>query len=164
MARNALAVIFALALAKALVTAADDPSWWLKANTLEIERILRTVQAVAVAALAGVCLLYAIPFRKNLRGILLGYGLFVGVLAVCLTFVPTQGHDFWWYAYSACYPVALAIWLVHLWSYTENWVPAPTDSSAGADGGSGNAYQRTAAATRRRLQTARGDLVKAVRS
>jgi hypothetical protein len=165
MARNALAVIFALALAKALVTAADKPGWWLQANTLEIERVLRTVQAVAVAALAGVCLLYAIPFRKNLRGILLGYGLFVGVLAVCLTFVPTQGHNFWWYAYSACYPVALAVWLIHLWSYTdtENCVPAPTDNFAAGDGGSGNAYQQTATATRRRLQTARGDLVKAVR-
>ena len=164
MARNALAVIFALALAKALVTAADDPRWWLQANTLEIERVLRTVQAVAVAALAGICLLYAIPFRKNLRGILLGYGLFVGVLAVCLTFVPMYGRNFWWYAYSACYPVALSVWLIHLVARTGRAPDSDGAANARADDGSRNAYQQTATATQRRLQTARGDLAKAVRS
>jgi len=164
MARNALALIFVLALAKALVVAANDPRWWVEANRLEIERVLRTVQAIAVAALAAVCLIYAIPFGKNLRGILLGYGLYVGVLSVCLTFVPVQGHNFWWYASSTCYPVALAIWLTHLWSYQESLAPGSTDNYSGSHSDSDGDYQETASATRRRLQTARGDLVKVVRS
>jgi len=164
MARNALGVIFVLALMKALVVAANQPGWWVKANTLEIERVLRTVQAIAVAALAAVCLIYAIPFGKNLRGILLGYGLYVGVFSVCLTFVPVHGHNFWWYASSTCYPVALAIWLTHLWSYQESLAPGSTDKYSGSRSDSCGDYQETATATRRRLQTARGDLVKVVRS
>ena len=164
MARNALGVIFALAVAKALVLAGNQPGWWVTANTLEIERVLRTVQAIAVTSLSAVCLIYAIPFGKDLRGILLGYGLYVGVLSLCLTFVPMHGHNFWWYAYSTCYPLALAIWLTHLWSYQESLASGSTESYSGKDSDSGGGYQETAIATRGRLQTARGDLVKVVRS
>jgi hypothetical protein len=158
MARNALAFVFVLALVKGLAAAANDPRWWLEAGTLEIERTLRTVQAIAIVALVSLFLLYSIPFRTNLRGILLGYGSFVGLRVVCLTFVPAAGEDFWFYAYSASYPAVLGIWLAHLWSCNE--VP----DSAPATGRLENDYQRIAAATRRRLLAARGQLAKAVRS
>ena len=163
MTRNALALIFSLAFAKALVVAANDPRWWVQANTLEIERVLRTVQVIAVTALAAVCVIYAIPLGKNLRGILLGYGIYVGVFTLCLTFVPQQGHNFWWYASSSCYPVVLGIWLTHLWSPSENLAPGASNKP-GNDSISGSDYEETATATRRRLQAARGDLVKVVRS
>jgi hypothetical protein len=156
MARNVLASVFVLALAKALTTAAGDPRWWLEASTLEIERTLRTVQAIAIVALVALFLFYSISFGRNLRGILLGYGLFIGLRVICLAFVSSEGRDFWFYAYSASYPAALGIWLAHLWSYSE--VPGPTVGRLEKD------YQTVAAATRRRLQTARGQLAKAVRS
>jgi hypothetical protein len=158
MARTVLAFIFALALAKAITNAWIDPRWWLQASTLEIERALRAVGALSIFALIALFLFYAIPFGKNLRGILLGYGLFIAVRLITLVFVSEQGKDFWFYAYSASYPVALCIWLGHLWSYNES--PA-AESLAGrleAD------YQRVAAATLRRLQSARGQLARAVRS
>jgi hypothetical protein len=158
MARRVLAFIFSLAVAKAIANAWSDPRWWLQASTLEIERALRAVEAIAIFALVALFLFYAIPFGKNLRGILLGYGLFIAVRLICLVFVPEQGKDFWFYAYSASYPLALCIWLVHLWSYSE--VPGEEHSGSELE----TDYQRLASATLRRLQAARGQLAKAVRS
>ena len=158
MARNVLACVFVLALVKALITAAGDPRWWLEASALEIERTLRTVQAIAIVALVALFLFYSIFFGRNLRGILLGYGLFIGLRVICLAFVTPGRRDFWFYAYSASYPAALGIWLAHLWSYSEGPARGPTAVRLEHD------YQTVAAATRRRLQVARGHLAKAVRS
>jgi hypothetical protein len=149
---------FAVALAKAIASTWSDPRWWLEANTLEIERALRTMQALAIVALVVLFLFYSISFGKNLRGILLGYGLFIGVRLISLIFVPAEGKDFWFYAYSAAFPAALSIWLAHLWSYSESPALQPSAARLESD------YQRVAAATRRRLQTVRGQLAKAVRS
>jgi hypothetical protein len=157
MARNALGLIFVLAATKGLVAAASNSGWWLQTNTLELARSIRTVQAFAIVGFALVLLMYSIPFGKNLRGILFGYGLYVSVLAVTLTLVPDVGHGFWFYALSASYLIALVTWLVHLWSYQENPAAGPTSVSGG--GG----YTLDAAATRRRLESARGELVRTVR-
>jgi len=158
MARSVLALVFALALAKGIANAWGDHGWWLAVNTREIERVLRTMQAAAILGLFSLFLLYAIPFAKNLRGILLGYGSFVAVRVISLQFVPERQRDFWAYAYSASYLLALGIWVAHLWAYSESPVPKPATARLEND------YQRLAAATRRRLEAARGQVVKAVRS
>jgi len=156
MARNALALVFVTALAKGLASATAASTGWLTASTaLEIERALRTVQAATILALVALFLLYSIPFGRNLRGILLGYGLFVAERVICLAFVSQRTRDFWFYAYSASYVTALSFWLVHLWSYQP--IPQP---KASLD----LEYQRIAAGTRRRLQETRGYLRKVVRS
>jgi hypothetical protein len=157
MARNALAFIFVLAIAKGLASAPGMPISHLRSTVLEMERALRTVQAAAILALVILFLVYSIPFGKNLRGILLGYGLFIGERVICLAFVSQQDHDFWFYAYSGSYIAALGLWLGHLWSYQPS--PQPNVSVELE-----NDYQRIAAATQRRFQEARGQLRKAVRS
>ena len=86
MARILLTVLFVIALAKALVDASSDPRWWAEATTIDIERAMRTVQAAAILALAALFLVYNIPFGRNLKGILLGYGLFIGVSVIWFTF------------------------------------------------------------------------------
>jgi hypothetical protein len=155
MARALLAGVFFLALLKGVISAAGNPEWWLRANTLGIEEALRTVQGIGILALTSVFLFYAIPFGKNLRGVLLGYGLFVSTRVISLMFVSAVGHGFWFYAYSASYPVVLGLWIVFLWSPSE--VPER--------GGMGlrleNDYQRVAAATQRRLADARRYLTRA---
>lgn len=156
LARNVLALVFALAVAKGLANAWNDPRWWVEANTLEIERALRIVQAVSIAALVGLFLSYSISFGRNVRGILLGYGLFIGMRIICLSFVSIQAHNFWFYAYSGCYLLVLCLWLVHLWSFS---AVQQQQTSVRLE----EDYQTLAAATRRRLQGARGYLVKAVR-
>lgn len=156
MARNALALVFALAIAIGVAQAWTDPRWWMEAATTDIEGALRAVEALAIAALAALFLFYSIPFGRNLRGILLGYGLFVGMRVISLTFVSNGRRDFWYYAYSGSYFVALVIWSGHLWSYCASPQPKAV-SQIEQD------YQTLAAATHRRLQDARGYLARAVR-
>jgi hypothetical protein len=157
MARNALAFVFLTALAKGLLNAPVSAARWQASSTaLEMERALRAVQAAAILALVLLFLLYSIPFGRNLRGILLGYGLFTGERVICLTFVSLQTHDFWFYAYSASYIGALSLWLGHLWSYEPS--PAPKASVELE-----HEYRTIATATRRRLQEMRGYVRKVVR-
>jgi hypothetical protein len=155
MARALLAGVFFLALLKGIVSATGNPDWWLKANTLEIERAVRTVQAIGILALTSIFLFYAIPFGRNLRGVLLGYGLFVGSRVISLMFVSAVGHGFWFYAYSASYPVVLGLWIVFLWTPSE--VPERRGMGLRLE----NDYQRVAAATQRRLADARRYLTRA---
>jgi hypothetical protein len=156
MARNALAFVFLTAVAKGLATVWATGGWELQSTAFQIERALRTVQAAAILALVALFLVYSIPFGRNLRGILLGYGLFIGQRVICLTFMPPQGHHFWFYAYSAGYLVTLVVWLAHLWSYEASPV-ASNDVPRDLE------YQSIAAATQRRLRAMRASVRKAVR-
>ena len=158
MARNVLTLVFMLAVAKGIANAWDSGMWWLEGNTRAIEQMVRTVEFAAILAIVCVFLLYSIPVSRNLRGILIGYGSFVGIRVLSLPFVPRQGQDFWSYIYSGCYLVALSVWLVMLWSYSESPSPDRMVDQLEID------YQRAVAATRRRLEAARGQLAKAARS
>ena len=157
MARKILLFLFVLALAKAAAALWSDPHLLAEATPLQAERALRTVQAISIVALVTVFASYSIPFGKNLRGILLGYGLFIGERVICLTFMPPKGHHFWFYAYFASYLAALSLWLGHLWSYQP--IPEPSTTVQLE-----REYQTIATATRGRLRETRGYLRKAVRS
>jgi hypothetical protein len=156
MARKILMFLFALAVAKAGAALWSDPHVLMQTTPLQIERALRTVQAISILAMVAVFASYSIPFGKNLRGILLGYGLFIGERVICLAFIPSQGHHFWFYAYSACYVVALSLWLGHLWSYEA--IPKATASVQLEQ-----EYQTIAEGTLRRLEAMRIYVRKAVR-
>ena len=157
MARNALVFVFLTAVAKGLADVATSGTWQPASTALQMERALRTVQAAAILALVTLFLVYSIPFGRNLRGILLGYGLFIGQRVIVLTFMPPQGHHFWFYAYSSVYVVTLVVWLVHLWAYE----PSPEPSTAVP---LEREYQTIAAATQRRLHAVRVYVRKSVRS
>jgi hypothetical protein len=155
MAQNVLLFLFVLALTKCGAALWGDPHLLNDTTPLQMERALRTVQAIAIVALLTVFVSYSIPFGRNLRGILLGYGLFIGERVICLTFVSAAGEDFWFYAYSASYLVALSLWLGHLWSFQA--IPEAERAQLEPE------YQMIAKATQRRLQEARGQLRKVVR-
>ena len=155
--RNALAFVFAMAFAKGLANGVHVHQVWTEEAALNFERIVRTVQGISITALVALFLAYAIPFGRNLRGILFGYSLFVAQRIICLAFIRPVGHDFWFYAYSASYIVVLGLWLAHLWSYHP--VPeAQTRLVLERD------YQVLAAATLRRFRETAGFVRKAVRS
>lgn len=160
LARNLLGFVFVLASTKALVGVWNDPQWWLIFTTMDLERVLRIVQALAIAALMVLFFFYSIPFGRNLRGVLLGYGLFIAESVIWLTLVPYAGekfHQFWYHVHPASYFAVLGVWLVHLWSY----LPSPEPKRAVR---LEEQYQRVAAATAQRLREARGYLAKVVRS
>jgi hypothetical protein len=160
MARALLSVLFMIAVVKTVVTLMNVPDWWFNAKPAQVEGVLRVCQLLAILALTLLFLFYSIPFGKNLRGILLGYGFFVSWSVVCLALVAAgvaKADSFWSYTYPISYVLSVVVWTVHLWSYQPNPVPdraIPLEQE----------YQRVAAATQRRLHTARGYLAKAVGS
>ena len=152
MARNLLWIIFVLAATKVLVDAWNDPHWWPLATSTDIVFPLRVVQAASIAGLVVLFGIYKIPFGKNLRGIVTGYGLFVGLNVTVFAFLSVQGERFfafWSYAQSLAYLLVLGFWGAQLWTYQ----PAPEPS---APVQLEQEYQKVAAATRRRLQDVRG--------
>ena len=157
MARNVLGFLFAMVVARVIAAFWGDDLINPQTTMLDVERALRTFQAIAIGALVALFVFYSIPFGRNLRGILLGYSVFIAERVIALTFVPATGRDFWYYAYSASYPLVLVIWAAHLWSYQ----PLP---EARRSPQLEREYQMVAAATQRRLQEARGYLRKVVRS
>jgi len=156
LARNLLAIGFVLACTNAVVAASNDAHRWI-ATCVNLERDVRMVQAVTILALVALFLLYAIPFGRNLRGILIGYGLFVALSVIQLAFVSVMGNmssKILSYLHPVSYAIALSVWVGHLWSYRSNPEPQKTVALE-------QQYARVAAATRYRLREARGYLEKA---
>ena len=152
MARNILAFVFVLAFTKAFVDAWNDPRWRPAASTMELERNARIVQLLALAALVALFRFYRVPFGRNLRGMVLGYGFYVAARIPQLTFAASEGGRFvafWGYLAPVSYDAALLLLVVHLWSYEPQPTPARTVLLE-------QHYQQIAAATRQRLDEARG--------
>ncbi len=158
MARNVLSFMFALALAKAFVDTSNDPRWWLIATNYDLERALRTVQALAVAAVAILFVSYSIPFGRNLRGILLGYGLFVATSVIQLTFVVDSGSGF--QQFWSISILLRILWFLGLGHASVVVCPSPEPRKAVQ---LEQQYQMLAAATNQRLREMRGYLAKTVR-
>jgi hypothetical protein len=157
MARKLLLFVFSVSTAKALLSAASHPGWWAQVTVNEIEQVLRVVQALAILAIVVLFLFYGIPFGRNLGGILLGYGLFIAGTLAWLTLFDSgsdEFRNFWFYLNPALYGIALGVWALHLWSHS----PEP-----GRPERLEHDYQRVAAATRLRLDAARGHLAKVAR-
>jgi len=160
MARATLTVLFLIAMVKTVVKTISVPEWWRNTTPAQVEGLLRVCQLLAILSLVVLFFFYAIPFGKNLRGILIGYGLFIGWSVVCLALVASgvaKSNSLWSYTFSLSYLISLVVWAMHLWSYQPNPVPDrafPLEQE----------YQRVAAATQRRLHSARGYLTKAVGS
>jgi hypothetical protein len=160
MARALLAVLFAVAAIKTIIKTLNVPEWWRNATPAQVEGLLRVCELLAILALTVLFLSYSVQFGKNLRGILMGYGFFVSWSVICLALVAARvatATTFWSYTFPLSYLLSLSVWTMHLWSYQPNLVPdraIPLEQE----------YQRVAAATQRRLHTARGYLAKAVGS
>ena len=159
MARNALSAIFVVVVSKTFLNALTDPVWSPARTTAELERNLRTVQAMLLLTIVGLLAYYAIPTGRNLKGMILGYGFFIGASIVNLTLISHLGDQFqpWWqYLPAMTYSVTLLIWCFTLWSYQAN--PQP-ESEVGID----RDYELLAARTNRLLMQMRALLVRAIR-
>jgi hypothetical protein len=159
MARNVLGFLFTLAITRVFVKAWNSPSWIPGRTTLETERDLRIVQLGLLVGLVALFASYAIPLGRNLKGMIYGYGLFITASVVHLTLRDYLGDGFqrsWQYIQPICYLLVLLVWCVSLWSYAP--IPEPTtEPRLEAD------YESLRAGTRRRVHSARGYLLKAMR-
>jgi hypothetical protein len=154
MARNVLLFVFVLIFAKSLVSASYGAIWWPAQTTVELERNLRIVQACALVALLALLVLYAIPVGRALKGILLGYGLFVAVSVIQLTLTSYFGNvvqRLWFYVQPLSYLLVLGIWVKALWTYQASPETAGKIKLE-------HDYQALITATTRRMQRARRSL------
>ncbi len=123
MAKNALWAIFVAVVSMAFLNALTGPIWSAARTTAELERNLRTVQAILLFTIVGVLAYYAIPAGRNLKGMVLGYGFFIGASVINLTLRSYLGDGFqpWWqYLPALTYSATLLIWCSTLWSYQPN--------------------------------------------
>ena len=159
MAQNVLPFFFVLSFSRVFVKAWNSHKWLPGATSLETERDLRIVQAALLASLITLLAYYAVPMGRNLKGMILGYGFFLGTSVIHLTVRDYLGVTFqhaWAYIQPIAYLVVLAIWLVALWFYA----PAPepeVESRLEAN------YQALLAGTRRQLSAARTSLARTMR-
>jgi hypothetical protein len=119
MARYLLLIVFGAIFARALTNSSAGMFAWLAENSLQLERNLRIVQALAILSLVSLFAWYAIPFGRNLKGILIGYSLFIvmRVLQLVLWYYSwDQIKSVWTNAEAVSFLVVLGIWASTLWS------------------------------------------------
>ncbi|MHB8410795.1 MAG: hypothetical protein ACYDDI_02485 [Candidatus Acidiferrales bacterium] len=129
-------------------------------STVGLEGDLRTVQAVMLVALLGIFMAYQIPIERNLRGIILGYSLFVGFSVIDLTIVLKHANRYGPLMRKLepiSYLVCLAIWASALWSLA----PEP---ECEATGDIEKDYELIFHQTKAKVLRARAYLVRTVRS
>ena len=160
MARNVIAFLFIFSVSRLLVKAWNSPNWIPGRTTLETERDLRMVQMALLVGLIAMLSYYAIPLRRNLKGIMYGFTGFVSMTVLHLTFgayLRVRYPNVWPYVLSITYLFVVLLWCGTLWSYA----PAPEmeiDSRLETN------YQILASATKKQLRAAHSHLLKAVRS
>jgi hypothetical protein len=108
------------------------PHWKPVANPAELELDLRIAQAIALLSIVFLTGYYGIEIGKNVKGLILGFGVYVGVSIISLTlwtFIGIQSGPAWKIVVPLCYTAALLIWAVALWSYEPAPAapPEPTD-------------------------------------
>ncbi|HKV04570.1 MAG TPA: hypothetical protein VJO53_05615 [Candidatus Acidoferrales bacterium] len=99
------------------------------AMMVEFERDLRTVQAIFICGLLGVASYYGIEIGKNMKGMILGYGLYILTSLMSLAVQAHAGTSFyqiWAVIQPLSYDVSLVVWLAALWSYQPNPIPDST--------------------------------------
>ncbi|HXX45996.1 MAG TPA: hypothetical protein VEJ38_14800 [Candidatus Acidoferrales bacterium] len=99
---------------------------WSPGTVIEFERDLRSVQALFIFGLLALIFYYGIPIARNMKGMVLGYGLYILTSLVSLAVRSYAGPSFtstWRVVQPLCFDVTLVVWLVALWSYCPNPVP-----------------------------------------
>lgn len=120
MARNSLLFVFSLTFGRVVLTAQEGLSNWSTMMTIQLERDMRFVQIGALLTLLLLLSLYAVPIGRNLCGILLGYGTFLGTNILNLALMRRFGNhvqSFAAHLQSWSYVFVLIVWTVYLWSY-----------------------------------------------
>jgi hypothetical protein len=160
MVRIGLGLVFGVIFLRVVIAPPGDPRGWLAGACVGLERDLRMVQALALVGLISLFLWYAIPFGRNLKGILIGYSVFIAMSVIQLTLMASLWHSFqvaWNYMQPASYLFVLCIWAEALWS-AETVAKAKSGVKLEQD------YEALVASTGQLLDRARARLGWAVRA
>jgi hypothetical protein len=137
-ARTVHAVLFAVVFGFATVYLTISAIRRVETSNILFERDFRAFQAILLLAILGGIFFYGVPIGRNLKGIFLGYGLYVAASLMILSLRLYEGPAFdsrWYFLQPLSYTISVAIWTFSLWSYHPNPVPwagieaAPHDES-----------------------------------
>jgi len=120
-------------------------------SAFEIERDVRCVQALFLFVILVVISYYRIPVGKNLKGMVVGYGLYIVTSLFTLATRAYAGPRFnstWNVIQPFSFDLSIIIWLVALWSYRPSPAPDPNIPLE-------KDYEALAAKTRRALASMR---------
>jgi len=135
MARAGLIAAFLFTFSKVFFTAAQGAEGWTQALTFQLERDIRFVQIAATVILLAIVLAYRIPIGRNLKGIIFGYGFYLGAVVTNLTFLGVLGERVQAAAsriQTLSYLATLAVWTATLWTYEQARVAATAPRSYSA--------------------------------
>lgn len=102
---------------------------WSPGTVIEFERDLRSVQAVFICGLLAVIFYYGVGIGRNMKGMIMGYGLYIFTSLVSLAVRSYAGKPFdriWDVIQPLSFDISLIMWLVALWSYCPNPAPGHT--------------------------------------
>jgi hypothetical protein len=153
LARFALISTFLLTVGRVLLTAMQVSLGWSALLIIQLERDMRFVQIAVIFSLLFLFLRYQVPIGRNLRGIILGYGLFLGISIVNLTYLSQLGGTATFiasYIQSSAYFVALCVWTIFLWVGVAQPVAAGTPLESD--------YSKILGQTRERLARTRAEV------
>lgn len=129
-ARSFLLIVLGGVMLKVMANALSSPVWSPAATSAELERDLRTVQALLLFGIVALLSYYWVPIGRNVKGITLGYGLYICASVMSLAFGSLPGYGLrpaWRYVQPIAYLGALFIWGWAVWSYQPN--PEPETES-----------------------------------
>jgi hypothetical protein len=145
-----LGIIAAMMLYAGMKLASGAP-WDTFMTSAAMERDLRAVEAIILAAVLLVISYYRICLGKNAKGLLLGLGAYVAISLIALSIYAAFGAPVLRLSgtlQSGSYLFAVAVWTAALWSYAPNPVP-PQMGRMGTD------YDQLADETREKLEALR---------
>lgn len=128
MTRSLLLAILIFVVCKVTVNAIQGGMVWDPLHQApEFERSLRIVQGALLITIVAFIAYYSIPVGRNLKGMILGYGLYIGLTITQLGLHSYLGGWFqpiWKHLGWVSYTAALITWCATLWSYHPNPKPA----------------------------------------
>jgi hypothetical protein len=159
MANKVMLFVVALVVARVLagITWAASQDWQATARLLE--RDLRITQAIFLCGLLLLVVYYSVAMGRNLKGLTIGYGLFLALSIAALTLRAIVGDSFHSTLMTlepASYDAVLCVWLVSLWvkdPVTERSPSTKLDQD----------YAQLVAATRKRLAQTEEQLIRIIR-
>jgi hypothetical protein len=159
MANKVMFFVVALVAARILagITWTASQDWQETARILE--RDLRITQAVFLCGLLLLVTYYSVSMGRNLKGLTLGYGIFLGLNMAELTIRGTLGQPFHatlMFLEPATYDAALCLWLASLWVKDPVAQQAPSPRLQ-------QDYAHLVAATRKRLAQTEEQLIRIIR-
>ena len=128
-ARNLLAGILSFVLCRVFLSAFYHKHLGATSqNAADLGTITHIVQVSLMVTIIALVAYYGIPLGRNVKGMLFGYGMFVGLTVMQLALGSYLGRCFrsiWKHLAWVSYSAALITWSVTLWSYHPNPLPTP---------------------------------------